>query len=274
MTGIVPLLAQTLPAAQPSFDVVSVKPSAPNPPGRPGVPPRVAVEGVRFVASNAQLRMLLQYAYRPQSGGTLRYGDILGVPDWADRQAFDVEAKAADRRDGVSPEQMRSMAKSLLADRFQLKAHWETREMATYNLVTGKNGIKLKSSQDQSLNAVPAQAGAPPHGVVRQIARPSASGIFLTLTGDAVPMETLVSTLQSSAGRPVFDKTGLSGLFDVKLEFMLETNGGNAPPAAPADPSGPTLVTAIEEQLGLRLESSKGPVEVLVIDSVARPSEN
>ena len=90
-----------------SFDVVSVKPSAPRGPGLPGSPPRTAAEGGRFIGSNANLRMLLQYAYRPKSGGTLRYGDIFGIPDWAEMQPFDIEAKVAEQG-AVSPERMRS----------------------------------------------------------------------------------------------------------------------------------------------------------------------
>jgi uncharacterized protein (TIGR03435 family) len=271
MIGIAPLRSQTLPAEKPSFDVASVKPSAPGPGGGP---PRVTAEAGRFVGSNALLGTVLQFAYRPKNGGTLRNGDILGLPDWANMQRFDIEAKAAGGRESVSQEQMRLLVQSLLADRFHLKAHWETREMATYNLVTGKNGAKLKLSPDQSPPGTPAPATVPPRGVVRQIARPSASGIFVTVSGDALPMDTLVSTLQSYAGRPVFDKTSLGGLFDVKLEFMLETNGVNTIPAVPGETSGPTFGTALEEQLGLKLESTKGLVEVLVIDSVARPSEN
>jgi uncharacterized protein (TIGR03435 family) len=90
-----------------------------------------------------------------------------------------------------------------------------------------------------------------------------------------MPIETLVNTLQSYAGRPLFDKTGLTGMFDVKLEFFMEASGGNPTPQPTApDPPGPIFATAIEEQLGLKLESARGPVEVLVIDSVQRPSEN
>jgi uncharacterized protein (TIGR03435 family) len=170
------------------------------------------------------------------------------------------------------------MAQSLLAERFQLKAHWETREMPTYNLVPAKNGIKLKPSQDQSpisIETGPVNPASPPRGTQRMIGKPSPSGFSLSFSGDAVPIDTLASIFQSYAGRPLFDKTGLSGLFDVKLEFFLETSGSNpATLPAAAEPSGPIFATAIEEQLGLKLESARGPVEVLVIDSVQKPSEN
>jgi uncharacterized protein (TIGR03435 family) len=198
----------------------------------------------------------------------LRFSDIIGAPDWTDRDAFDIQAKA-DTSIPSSPEQMRLTIQSLLADRFQLKAHWETREMATYNLVAAKGGIKLKLAEDQT----PIGLDNQDRGVVRTIAKPSPAGILLNMSGKALPIDTLVSALQSYAGRPVFDKTGLGGMFDVTLQFFLESS--NPPQQTTAsDPSGPILATAIEEQLGLKLESAKGPVEVLVIDSLQRPTEN
>src|SRR5207248_2744153 len=237
-----------------------------------GGPPRVAAEAGRFVGSNTYLRILLQFAYQSPSGRTLRNGDIIGVPSWAEMDAFDIEGRAESGFNATA-EQMRLMVESLLEDRFQLKAHWETREMATYNLVAAKNGPKLKLSDDQSSARIDVQARNPQvpmlRGVVRTIASPSPSGMTVTVSGNALPIDTIVSQLQSYAGRPVFDKTGLNGMFELRLVFILDTVGGNAAPqATSSDPSGPSLATAIEEQLGLKLESAKGPVEVLVIDSV------
>jgi uncharacterized protein (TIGR03435 family) len=265
--------AQTT-AQKPAFEVASIKPNTAGPRGGPA---RVASDSRRFVGSNATLRTVLLFTYRPASGRTLRPGDIIGAPAWADADHFDIEAKVSSGIEGTS-EQVRLMAQSLLADRFELKAHWETREMPTYNLVAAKNGIKIKPSADQSpitVDAAPANLSSPLRGTSRTIAKPSPSGFALSLSGDALPIDTLVSLFQSYAGRPLFDKTGLSGLFDVKLEFFLESSGGN-PAAQPtaAEPSGPIFATAIEEQLGLKLESARDPVEVLVIDSVQKPSEN
>src|SRR5204862_7209131 len=98
---------------------------------------------------NTTLKFLLIFAYTPPSARTLRIRDIIAVPGWADSDHFDIEAKA---ESGITPipEQMRLMVQSLLADRFQLKAHWETREMATFNLVVAKGGVKFKLSEDQS----------------------------------------------------------------------------------------------------------------------------
>jgi uncharacterized protein (TIGR03435 family) len=265
--------AQT-PPQKAAFEVASIKPNTSGPRGGPA---RVASDSRRFLGSNATLRTVLLFAYRPASGRTLRPGDIIGAPDWADSDHFDIEAKVSPGMD-ATPEQVRLMAQYLAADRFQLKAHWETREVPTYNLVAAKNGIKIKPSQDQSpisIDTGPLNLASPPRGTQRTIAKPSPSGIALSLSGDALPIDTLVGIFQSYAGRPLFDKTGLSGLFDVKLEFFLEASGGN-PAALPtaAEPSGPIFATAIEEQLGLKLESARGPVEVLVIDSVQKPSEN
>jgi uncharacterized protein (TIGR03435 family) len=150
--------------------------------------------------------------------------------------------------------------------------------MPTYNLVVAKGGLKIKPSQDQSpitIDAPPNNPASPPRGTARTIAKPSTAGIALSMTAEALPVDTLVSTLQSYAGRPLFDKTGLGGMFDLKLEFFMESSGGNPQPQPTAsDPGGPVFAIAIEEQLGLKLESSKGPVEVLVIDTVSRPTEN
>jgi uncharacterized protein (TIGR03435 family) len=249
----------------PAFEVVSIKP---NPVGPAAGPARVATEGGRFIASNAYLKMILQFAYRPPSGRTLRYSDIVGGPQWADMDRFDIEAKSSSGAN-PTPEQMRMMMQSMLMDRFRLKAHWEMREMPTYNLVVAKNGMKVKLSEDQSPIGIDGQ-----RGVARTIAKPSPAGITVTMSADGMPIDVLVGTLQSYAGRPVFDKTGLQGMFDVRLQFFMESTSNNGAPPTVSDPMGPTFATAIEEQLGLKLESGRGPVEVLIIDSAERPSPN
>jgi uncharacterized protein (TIGR03435 family) len=255
---IIPLLAQT-----PSFEVVSIKP---NEAGQSAGPARVTAEGSRFLASNAYLKMILQFAYRPPSGRTLRNSDIVGGAQWTDMDRFNIEAKTAGGAN-VNPEQLRAMTQAVLRDRFRLKAHWEMREMPTYNLVVAKSGVKLKPSQDQS------PSSDPQRGVARTIGRPSASGMGVTMSADGMPIDVLASTLQGYAGRPVFDKTGLEGLFDVRLHFLMESTSNNGVPP-PLDATDPTFATAIEEQLGLKLVSDRGPVSVLVIDSVEKPSPN
>lgn len=267
--------------SQPSFEVASVKA---NGPGRPSGPPRVAADGHRFVASNATLLMLLQFAYRPDDNRTLRNAEIIGAPKWAGSEFFNIEAKIAGDAAPISTQDMQGMVRSLLADRFQLKAHWEKRDnMETFNLVVAKGGPKLKLSEDQTPPAIDAQpsvpfnpSALPPRGQTRTIAKPTGGTIVLTFSGAAVPITPdLLSALQSYARRPVVDRTGLKGLYDFSLEFFLDPGtAGPAPTAAAADPVGLSLFPALQDELGLSLEPSKGTVQVLIIDSVQRPSEN
>jgi uncharacterized protein (TIGR03435 family) len=270
-------------AQQPVFEVASIKPSRPGPAG--GVP-RVAADGRRFIASNATLRMLLQFAYRPADGRALRNADLIGAPDWTDTNRFDIEAKAADGVPPMPPEQMQRMVQSLLMDRFQLRTHWDQRDnMDIYNLVVAKDGSKLTPSEDQAPPDVGASIAVPfspssfpPRGQVRNLVNPSGGIMLVTASGAAVPVSPdLVGVLQGYARRPVVDKTNLKGLFDFRLQFVLDTGTtGPVIQAAPAasDPSGASFFTALQEQLGLRLEPSKGTIEVLVVDSVQKPSEN
>lgn len=267
-------------SAQTQFDVVSIKL---NQLGRGAGLPRVASEPGRFVASNAPLKMLLQFAYRPSDARTLRNSDIFGAPDWADADRFDVEAKFEGKSQPILPEQMRLMVQSLLAERFQLSAHWETRDMPVYNLMA-KDLVKIKLSPDQAAPTI-AQArvsdpaGPPPRGTVRTLANPLPSGMELTLSGNAVPIETLVNELQLYMGRPVRDKTALTGLFDIRLQFHIASRSGDAggtqtTPLVAPDPAGPDIFAAIQDQLGLKVESARAAVEVLVVDRVQKPSEN
>jgi uncharacterized protein (TIGR03435 family) len=199
------------------------------------------------------------------------------------------------------------MVQSILEDRFELKAHVETREMPVYNLVVGKDGPKLKTSADQSptpqlvpggqlcgattepfkpptLPPFPA-AGTDPSKFLSQLPR---GGIYLmpasqqsgsVLQGGSVSISRFVDILKRLTGRQVIDKTGLSSLFDIKMTFS--TDGltffgqplGLAVNDSPAADPAPTLFTAIQD-LGLKLEQARGPVQVVVIDSVRKPSEN
>jgi uncharacterized protein (TIGR03435 family) len=182
---------------------------------------------------------------------------------------------------------------SLLEDRFQLRTHYEMRELPVYNLVVGKNGAKIKLSEDQTPTNPADQRGTPfnpsarpPRGTMRVTGMPSPSTqtILLTISATALPLSQFINVLQDYAGRPVVDKSGITGLFDLRLQFALETpsilssaappTGGQVAPALASDPPGPSLFTAIQEQLGLKLDSAREPVQVLVIDNVQKPSEN
>jgi uncharacterized protein (TIGR03435 family) len=316
--AVVPLLSQTSPAQKPSFEVISIKPSAPNPGGIRGGGAR----GDKYTMSGANLRMLLQNAYqRPSTGGPLGQLQIIGGPNWIDSDRYDIQATADCSGGVLSREQVQLMVQSMLEERFQLKAHMETRELPIYNLVVAKDGPKLKVSEDQTpptfgaagpllpcspAPAVPVappppppfpgQRGGgldpnfvPPRGAMFMMMGPTG----LTMQATGVPLSNFINMLQNQVGRPIMDKTDLKGLFDFKMQFSPEgltvptPLGGIAPPpgagTAAAGPAGapppaaadpvPSLFTAIQE-LGLRLESAKGPVAVLVVDSVQKPTEN
>jgi uncharacterized protein (TIGR03435 family) len=211
------------------------------------------------------LKMLIGTAYSVQEF------QISGGPRWIASDRFDVEGKAEDPKAGV--DQLRLMLQSLLADRFKLKLHRETKEIPVYALVVGKGGPKIKMDPDQTSPAVngPAPAGAGPNRGAIRIGAGS-------LTGNAVTISLFAGFLSQRLDRLVIDRTNLAGRFNLQLQWT-PTDGenpvdfwGNAFP--PADPSRPSVFTAIQEQLGLKLESARGPVEVLVIDDVEQPTAN
>src|SRR5262249_45585915 len=161
--ALVPLFAQTNPNRKPSFDVISIKPSAP--PG--GGPVRIGggARGDRYTMASANLRMLVQQAFQripvaPTVGVAAPQLQIIGGPGWMDSDRWDIQATADCSGGVLSREQLQLMIQSMLEDRFQMKAHLETREMPIYNLVTGKDGPKLKTSEDQTPPKVQ-QAGPP-----------------------------------------------------------------------------------------------------------------
>jgi uncharacterized protein (TIGR03435 family) len=289
---IVAVLSITVPIigqVKPQFDVVSVKA---NNSGTGFVRIGGQPAAGRFVATNATVEMLVTWAYRIQNYA------ISGGPGWMVTDRFDIEARAD--AGALTPDQMAQMVQSLLADRFFLKTHRATTEGSVYVLVVGKNGVKMKRSADQSpFGGRGARGGAPPQGEPGPRGRGAIAfdgppgerrggplppgGVrmapgFLQIQG--VSMAMLAEFLAQQLGRPVIDKTGAYGSFDISLEWATDLNfagpgpGGLRGPDIGLSTSGPSLFTAVEEQLGLRLESAKGPVETLVIDSVQRPQEN
>jgi uncharacterized protein (TIGR03435 family) len=273
-------LSQGAAQTKPSFEVATVKPSAAG-------DNRVAIlgqPGGRMVVTNATFKMVMAMAYR------VRDFQISGGPNWIATDRWNIEAKAEEGsippRAGppdptVIPPQL-LMMQSLIEDRFQLKMHRETKEMPVYELVVAKGGSKLKPSEDQSPIRPPERGTPPPP--LPQRGGPMPRGSMRMGRGDleasGVPLANFVTGLSQQLGRTVIDKTDLKGLYDIKLQWAPELGqgpvapGGPEPPPPPADPSGPSIFTAVQEQLGLRLESTKGPVEVLVIDSVQKPTEN
>jgi uncharacterized protein (TIGR03435 family) len=282
LAAAIPTFSQVPGTAKPSFEVATIKRNTAVQGGsRQGDQP-----GGRFSATRVTLRSLIGFAKYP--GG----GNVLGGPSWMDSDLWDVEAKAAEGSVQPRPRLLdlnatagtiQLMVQSLLEDRFQLKVHSETRELPVYELTVAKGGPKAKLAEDQSPPMMP-EPGAPPPLPAGAVPR----GLMRMGRGDfedsAISIDSLASALAALyLGRPVIDKTGLKGFYDIKLRWMPDpaSNAGPFQPGAPiagpdtaADPSGLSILTAIQEQLGLKLESAKGPVEMLVIDSVQKPSEN
>jgi len=272
-----PLLSQVVQPTKPSFEAASIKPS------KPGTRAYVSSIGDRFVATGYTLRMLLIRAYADRP---VLKNQIIGGPSWIDTDVFDIEPKG----DGhpIPPREMQLRLQALLEDRFQLQLHPENREMPVFSLVISKSGQKVKRSTDQTPPDPRANTSEPalrrndpnyvpdlPRGQFGMRNTPSG----MVLTGTAIPISTFANLLQAQVDRPVLDKSGLTGLFDLRLKFTpspLSTNEGvtgqNA--ASSIEPIGPSLFSALENQLGLRLESAKGSIEVFVIDRVQKPSQN
>ena len=202
--------------------------------------------GGRFVTSNTSLTMLINWAYQ------LDEGRLIGAPRELDSTRFDVVAKAPEP-DPI-PGRMQLMMRALLAERFKLVAHHETRELTAYTLVTDTGGPKVRASSTTE------PAGPNPF-------RMSDSG---SLMGTRVTADMLATVLSNQLGRPVKNMTGFTGAFD----FVLRWTPDSAT-ATIADQDRPSLVTAIREQLGFRLVAGKMPVEVIVIDHVeSTPTDN
>ncbi len=235
-----------IPTAPLKFEVASIKPSAPAMDGmylRPQ-PGGLRVEG-------ATVRNLIALAY------DVREFTISGGPGWIGSDRFDIDARV----ESPSGPRIRECLKSLLADRFELALHRETKEDKVYALVLAANGPKFSEAKPESKALIRRWEGL--------------------ITGQAVPMQMLALNLANSMRRTVLDQTGLTGKYDFKLEWTPDAPQGATGPApadngAPAvrDPDGPSIFAALEEQLGLRLETQKAPVTTLLIDHVARPSAN
>ena len=267
MTGIFAILTAALLTAtaieaqsvRPEFDVSSVKPNKTNCCFSGGA------NNGQAGAKDSTLKALISLAYKVQEF------QIVGGPGWISSDRFDVEGTTEDK--SADPDRLRLMLRSLLEDRFKLKLHMEARQAPIYALVVAKGGPKIKLSADQTSPDVngPSKPGAGPnHGAIK-----FGPG---SMMGNAANFSLLVRFLSQRLDRPVVDRTGLSGRYDFLLQWTPEVGeartdpGGN--PLQLGDTTGPSIFSAIQEQLGLRLESTRGPVDVLVIDSVEMPDEN
>jgi len=240
--GITAISAHAQPA--PAFEVASVKASPP----RAGTAGFIAMDTdpamVRY--SNVTLKLLIAVAYRLDSRL------VQGGPAWLDDQPWDLAAKLPA---GTSKDRVPAMLQTLLVERFKLAVHRETREQRVYFLVAGKNGPKLKVAQKADEQDVQQVRGD----------RPAAQILPGGIMGHSMAMGTFAGSVAHVVGYQVVDHTGLTGTFDIDLRWTPEDSKG----------TGPSLFTAIQEQLGLKLEPGKAPVEVLLVDHAERtPMEN
>jgi len=240
---------------KPQFDVATVRP---NKSGEQNAS-LGARPGGRLIAANQTVRNLIRNAFNVQPF------QLIGGPDWLDADRFDIQAKAADA--DVDEKGMLSISgfmlrlQALLEDRFKMVAHWEMRELPVYALVVespGKLGSKLKPHTGDCLNRQPGGAPPPPGSI-----HCGTRGTAGKMTGSGITIGTFARNLSGATGRYVIDRTELAGAYDLELEFT---------PDQSPDTTGPSLFTAMQEQLGLKLEATRASVEVIVIDSVERPT--
>ena len=280
------------PAGAPAFEVASVKRNRSG----EGFISMGMQPGGRLTMTNVPVRQMIVRAYQVQPF------QVFGGPSWITSDRFDITAKApAD----ATPPQLNEMLQTLLADRFKLKVRRETRQSDVFRLVKaradGKLGDALKPAAVDCAAARGRAAGAGPAGGAAVAVPPGpraggplagpggpGGGCMMMMAPGRLqvggqPISAFANALANQLGRPVIDETGLTGAYDFTLTFMPDSGGrglppGPPPPGAPElppiDPNAPALPTALQEQLGLKLESAKGPVEMIVIDSIDQPTED
>lgn len=258
------------PAAQtPSFDAASVKRNAGG--GPPGMEIRVMPNG-GFVATNVPLRTLVREAFRVQDY------QLVGVPAWAANERFDITA-----RSGAANGDWQSMVQALLRERFALDAQRETRELPIYVAALargdGRPGPRLQPVTPDLAQYCQGQR-------LPEAQRPAADpAVFCgmrqalgSVQGKDLPLTALWRFVSQQAGRAIVDRSGLTGNYAFELTWTPEQFANRETPAVvngnTIDPNGPSLFTALQEQLGLRLDAQRGPVDVLVVNRLDRPTEN
>lgn len=282
-TAVYGLFGQS--GTHPAFEVATIKRNvsaqdAAN--GRRGVAYK---PGGRIIATNAPLRLLIQFAYAVHDSQNhslpLKDSQVLGGPAWIDSEGYDIEAKPENDTDRS---QAWLMLQTLLADRFRLKLRRETRNLPVYDLTAKKSGLKLPPPKDTTCVSFPPGTTPPyvPGSFDCGYAPLQLSSTGLRMEGRKLRMADLVRELARALGEPVLDKTGFTGEFDIDLNYtdedIMKSPGSAAPDDAGGNrlPAGPnlTIVFAAMDQLGLKLHPAKGPVEVLVVDHAERPTPN
>jgi uncharacterized protein (TIGR03435 family) len=250
----------------PSFEVATIKPSQPSTAGVRAFGPKGSD---RFVAMNVTVKDLIDFAYTIDDDR-----QVVGLSGWIISNRYDIDAKVSDAEVAAmsklpqSYNPYRFMQQALLADRFKLKVHFETRSLPIYALVVAKGGPKLKTSEMDPANRAemvkPAflQAGS---------GRAAGAGTTIGMLAEVLERQDEVGNPPGGRGRIVVDKTNLSGRYDWTLYWTPWQDLGSR---ELSDSKGPSLFTALQEQLGLKLEPAKGKVEVVVIDHIDLPSEN
>ena len=245
-----PPMKPMAPDANPVFEVATIKPSSPDEKGK-----FFTVRGRRFLTGNTTLSDLLTFSYG------IHVRQIVNGPDWLNSEKFDINAEPGGEGQ-PNDKQWKSMIQKLLADRFKLTYHHEKRDLSVYALVVAKGGPKLTPSTGD------------PNGL---------PGMFFRGFGDLparnANMGDFAGLLQSAVlDRPVVDQTGLTGRFDFALKWTPDetqfASFGPRPPTPPGEADAPDLFTAMQQQLGLKLDAVKAPTEVMVIDHVEKPSPN
>jgi uncharacterized protein (TIGR03435 family) len=269
----------TTAAPSPSFEVAAIRPNRSGDHSS-----HIRTSNGRFGVTNQTTKTLIEFAYNIQDI------QISGGPSWIASEKYDIDAKIedslAEELQKLPPEKRREqlglMLQSLLADRFNLKVGHETRELPVYALILAKNGPKLQESKpsDTSPNGTKGSAGH----VNRHMGISSRAGES-EIRDEGATMAAVAQQLSQQLSRTVLDQTGLKGMYDFTLRFshdqsppaMFKGSGDSSPGtgnAPPPESSVPSIFTAIQEQLGLKLEPTKGPVEILVIGHIEKPSEN
>jgi uncharacterized protein (TIGR03435 family) len=250
-TVTVGLLAQEEAAPAIVFEVAAIKRSANlDPGGSLGLLP-----GGRFRAVNFDARTFVAVAYRTKPPLTLAPSQIVGAPEWMSIERYDINAKISPELAATmdkNPRLMPPLLRTLLEDRFKLKTHKEVREMPVFALVLARKDSTFGPHMHPS--TIDCQ---------KDISKCRMGGGTGRFTMTSVTLDTLATMLTKPAGRLVSDRTGLTGLFDVDLEWAEEAGSDK-----------PSIFAAVQEQLGLKLESVREPVDVVVIDHVERPTED
>jgi uncharacterized protein (TIGR03435 family) len=261
------------PTARPQVEVAVIRLSVAG-----GDHGNVSINPVRFVVRNLSIQRLIYIAYK------VKADQIIGGPKWVNSDPYDITATVED----MSGDNFPLMLQMLLEDRFKLKVHRDTKEGAVYDLTLAKGGVKMQSTKQGTCVPLDLSKKRPPptpderrcgSWTVNAPGLRNGTGIPMTDTA-GVGFQSLTGQLSLVLDKPVIDKTGLSGLFDVDLKWSPDETAVPSPPSgdsgqsAAAVDEGPSIFTAVREQLGLELKPAKGPVTVLVIDSVERPSEN